>query len=96
MTEELQDDAGCQVYKNVDEYGTCRNKEIRFRMKNLIGCIPIWFTDKPEKCGPLNISGDLAGGVNDILFNIYAQSYPSKCREPCTLAKLQYHLKLIS
>jgi hypothetical protein len=89
VTEELQDDAGCQVYKNVDEYGTCRNNEIRSRMMNLIGCIPIWFTDKPEKCGPLNISRDLAGAVYDILFDIYAESYSSKCKKPCTSVRYQ-------
>ena len=32
---------------------------------------------------------DLAGAVYNILFDIYAQSYPSKCKEPCTFHSYQ-------
>ena len=64
-------------------------------MMSLIWYIPIWFTEKPDRCGPLNILRNLAGAVYDILFEMYAPSYPSKCKEPCTFVRYQAEHKLL-
>ena len=84
VTEHMEDITNCKVYKKMDEFGTCKVDEIREKLTILIGCVPFWFTDMPGICGPLNISQSLAGSVYDMLFDIYAQNFPSRCKDPCT------------
>ena len=94
ITEELDVKSGCKVYKKKDSYRKCRNDEIKTQMNDLIGCVPIWFTENPGKCELVNMSRDAAGSLYDTLFDIYSKHYTSRCEEPCT--SVTYKIKHIS
>ena len=65
-------------------YENCVETEIQEYFLSLIGCIPLWFTDFPEKCGPLDLSRETILTVYDLFFGLYIGNYPTRCKPPCT------------
>ena len=52
-------------------------------MVSMLGCVPLWFTDSPGPCGPLNISREAVTSAYDLFYGLYIGKYPSRCKHPC-------------
>ena len=74
------------------EYKTCLESEIQEKMMDLMGCIPLWFTNVPEQvtltiliirntdvqCGPFNLTTEKRKAAFDLLFDLYYGLYTTQ------------------
>ena len=62
VTIQLADDPmnECMDYEIFGQYENCKDEEMQDIFQSLIGCIPIWFTDRPGHCGQRMISEENA------------------------------------
>ena len=64
----------------------CFENEIMTKFRDLIGCIPPWFTNvRGDVCNhALNISRTELESVSNIFFDLFAGTLKTNCLEPCS------------
>ena len=89
VTYDLGTISDCKVYERIKDYGKCIEDEIRARVTKSLGCTPLWFTDTPSSCSPVNISKEASQMVHTTLIDMYNNDYPhlSSCKSPCKSVK---------
>ena len=86
LRKHLEEDpkSNCRMISEGYSYKECFENEIMTKFRDLIGCIPPWFTlVRGDVCfQSLNISRKEQEYVSDIFFDLYAGTLQINCLEP--------------
>ena len=73
VTTDLGDTSGCQVYKQCKRWLWAMHVWHN-QTDNSLGCAPLWLTDTPSTCSPLNISEEARSTVVSPLLGIVTKT----------------------
>ena len=81
--------ANCRMIFEDYSFKECFENEIMTKFRNLIGCIPPWFTNvRGDVCNhALNISRKKLESVSNIFFDLFAGTLKTNCPEPCSVLR---------
>jgi hypothetical protein len=92
LTKNLEEDpkANCQMVSEEYSFKDCFDWEIETTFKELIGCIPPWFTHvRGDVCfQKLDLSRKQHRTSSNIFFDLYAGTLKTNCLEPCSLLRV--------
>ena len=89
LRKHLEEDpkSNCRMISEGYSYKECFENEITTKFRDLIGCIPPWFTlVRDDVCYQNhNFSRKEQESLSDIFFDLYAGTLQTNCLEPCSV-----------